>query len=257
MFYRVLRVLSISVVFVLVSSPAIAETYDLSPVYVDTVGHYQPLDLYPVAVAADDQLVYIVDLYHEEIRARNLDGTPAWSFPYLEQWPRDIEVDTAGNIYVAASQQCNIKKYSPSGELLLTVGEWGRQPGQFTLPLAFVLDDRGNIYVADRDTELSKFDPEGNLIWSTLGSGNPAAELIRPNGVAIDSDGNIYVADSNPKSIVVFDPDGNYLRTISPNGTGAGYSWKSPVDIAITADDSLIVLDRLQLLDHIGDDQVF
>ena len=254
-YQKLLRILSISSAFALITTTTFAAPYDLEPIHVNTVGHYEPLDLYPVAVAVDDQLVYILDLFHEEVRARSHDGAPVWSFPYIGTWPRDIEVDAAGNIYMPDANQQNIKKYSPTGELLLTIGEKGTAPGQFGRPLGIVLDQAGNIYVGDYTTGLSKFDSNGNLIWNNLDSGNTATELEYPMSIALDSGGNIYVADADQKKIVIFDPDGNYLRSIGPSGTG--YNWVSPVGIAITADDYIIILDRLQGQRHIGQNQIF
>ena len=234
---------------------AIAASYDLEPVYVSTIGHYDPLEFYPVAVAVDGEFVYLVDLLYKQVRGYTHDGTPAWSFPYLDQWPRDIEVDAAGNIYVADANQYNVKKYSRSGDLLLTIGGKGTQAGKFTRPLAITLDKQGDIYVADSATEISKFDGNGNLLWNNLGSGNPGGDLLRPNGIALDSDSNIYVADSNRHEILIFNPTGGYLRSIERSGLG--YKMESPVDVAVTSDDNLIVLDRRQAERNIGQDQVF
>ena len=236
-----------------VSSSGFADTYNLQPVYIDTIGHYAPLDYYPVAVTADSQLVYSVDLFYEEVRAYTHSGELVWSFPYLNTWPRDIEVDQEGNIYVPDANQQNIRKYSPSGELLLTIGSTGTQPGQFGRPMSIALDGAGNIYAADQDTEVSKFGPDGRLIWNNIGLNNPNADLSRPNGIALDSQGNIYVADSNNRDIIVFDPTGHYIRSIGP----APFNWYSPVDVAVTHDDYLLMLDRDQDLNDVGKDQIF
>ena len=51
-------------------------------------------------------------------------------------------------------------------------------------------------------------------------------------------DGNIYVLDQQQSEVPVFDPEGNYLHTLSREGEGPGES-RQPEDIVFFADNSL------------------
>ncbi len=48
--------------------------------------------------------------------------------------------------------------------------------------------------------------------------GGPGRRLQSPNGVAVDKDDNIYVSDSERGVILVYDPEGRYLRSIGNLG---------------------------------------
>ena len=229
-------------------------TYNLEPVYLESVGHYAPLDYYPVAVAVDQNYVYSLDLFKEEIQKLDSTGQVIDKFGVVDGWTRDIEVDAAGNTYTVDPDSGTIRKYSPDGTELLEIGGKGTQPGQFARLLSIVLDENGNIYAADPATELSAFDSEGNLLWNNMASVGADGDLVRPQGIARDSSGNIYVADSGRSQIVVFDASGNYLRALGP--TGDGWAIPSSVGVAIGAGDTIYVLARLQLETQVGQDQV-
>lgn len=69
-------------------------------------------------------------------------------------------------------------------------------------------------------------------VFSIYGWGSRPDQLLkRPHGVAVDTDKNIYVTDGSGK-IVVFDRDGNYLRSFGGFGKKPG-SLRGALGIAI------------------------
>lgn len=52
-------------------------------------------------------------------------------------------------------------------------------------------------------------------------AGDPG-ELFSPEDLAIADDGTLYVVESDPPSIKVYSPDGEYLRSIGRDGAGPG-----------------------------------
>lgn len=73
---------------------------------------------------------------------------------------------------------------------------------------------RGRIFVSDTvERYIRVFDiPQGR--YYTIGDQGGDGQLQKPLGLDIDAAGTLYVADATAKTIVVFDKDGKYLRTI-------------------------------------------
>lgn len=61
--------------------------------------------------------------------------------------------------------------------------------------------------------------------------GGPGRRLQSPSGVAVDGDDNIYVSDSMRGVVLVYDPDGKYVRTIG--NVGSEGLFEHPTGIAI------------------------
>jgi DNA-binding beta-propeller fold protein YncE len=63
--------------------------------------------------------------------------------------PRDVAVDSGGNVYVADDGNKNIRKITPAG-MVQTLRDAGNE-SSFVKPVAVAADDKGRIYVADED----------------------------------------------------------------------------------------------------------
>jgi hypothetical protein len=169
------------------------------------------------------------------------DGGPAASAELGNPW--GIALDLAGNLYIADSANCRIRKVDTSGIITTIAGNgthgFSGDGGPATsAELGYTrdvaLDSAGNIYIADEDyNRVRKVDRSGiittiagNGIHGFSGDGGPAtsAELKTPSRVAVDSRGNIYIDDENNACIRKVDAAG-IITTVAgggSNGLGDG-----------------------------------
>ena len=125
-----------------------------------------------------------------------------------------IAIDSAGNIYIAESENNRIRKITPGGTISTVAGTG--VPGysgdngpainaQLSMPMAVCVDPSGNLYVADAsNNRVRKISPTGVITTyagtggaGSLGDGGPAvnAQLNSPRRLALDAAGSLYIAD--------------------------------------------------------------
>ena len=64
-------------------------------------------------------------------------------------FPSDVAMDAAGNIYILDTGNTRIQKFGPDGAYLATIGRKGQGPGEFILPDGLDIDRDGNLVVGD------------------------------------------------------------------------------------------------------------
>ncbi len=137
-----------------------------------------------------------------------------------------------------------IFKFSPSGQLLLTLGTPGgaRDSGYFFQPNDILVAPNGTIFVAEGHSSapgsvarLYKFSKDGTLIksWGTFGNGPD--DFDQPHALAMDSQGRLFVGDRGNNRIKILDQDGKLLDT--------WYQFSRPSGIYIDANDRIYVAD--------------
>lgn len=154
--------------------------------------------------------------------AGSLDGSGAKARFF---YPGGIATDSAGNFYVADTNNGTVRKITPTGVVSTLAGTarvFGYTDGigaaaSFDRPRGIATDSAGNVYVADAGNNIiRKITPTGTVstLAGTAGvEGHAdgigvAASFNQPWGIATDSTGNVYVADT-----------GNHaIRKISPAG---------------------------------------
>jgi hypothetical protein len=103
--------------------------------------------------------------------------------------PTKAAIAENGDIFVSDGYgNARIHRFTADGELKLSWGEPGREPGQFMVPHSlWVADDR--VFVADRENDrVQIFTVDGELleIWD---------HLQRPTDIFIDREGLVYVTE--------------------------------------------------------------
>ena len=224
---------------------------------------YYPRD-FAIDVAGN---LYVADKGNNRIRkitpqgeVSTLAGGEKWGFADGQgsaarfNWPNDIAIDAAGNLYVADERNNRIRKITPEREVSTLAGSdsiGGRGidnsgfvdgPGKsarFYQPLGIAIDAAGNLYVADSgNNRIRKVTPAGEV--STLAGGGPtgvknltdepnsfadgqgdAARFNFPVGITIDAVGNLYVVDTGNHRIRKVTPDGK-VSTLA-GGIGRGF----------------------------------
>jgi DNA-binding beta-propeller fold protein YncE len=127
-----------------------------------------------------------------------------------------IIIGPDGLVYATDDGTSTITKWTPQGELLMTIGtpnepspRWSGLP--FSRPTQAAVSHRtGHIYISDgyANARIHKYTPDGTLVKSWGEPGIDPGQFMIPHNIAIDSDDNIFVADREAHRVQVFDSEG-------------------------------------------------
>ena len=162
--------------------------------------------------------------------------------------PNGVYVDASGNVFIADTENCMIRKVDASTNLIRRVAGavsggnpscgYSGDGGQATLaqlnkPRSVYVDTNDNIYIADDDNHrIRKVAPDGiittiagNGVGGYGGDGGPAtsALLYNPKGVWVDEEGNVLIADTENNRLRKIGVSPEDIATVAGDGS-AGYS---------------------------------
>jgi hypothetical protein len=154
--------------------------------------------------------------------------------------PSGVGVDHHNNIYIADSHYHQVLVYSPTGQLIQTMGgDTGTAPhvGRFGYIADIALDSKGNIYIAEaqQHERITKMASNGTILAEWGRRGELPGEFQRIRAIFIDAHDRLFVADACNHRIQVFDDQGRHLQTI-----GAGL-LDYPFDVVTTSDGTILV----------------
>jgi len=162
--------------------------------------------------------IYVADLGNNRVRRIAADGTivtiagssqggpvgdggPATGAELLA--PRNVTLDTAGNLYISEFVGQRVRKVTPGGQISTVAGTGKAGLGgdggpataaQLAYPAGLAVDGHGTLYIADSQNRRIRQILPGGAISTVLG-GTPATALSTPTAIAVDTAGAIYVAD--------------------------------------------------------------
>ncbi len=159
-----------------------------------------------------------------------------------------MAIDSDNRIFVVDRDAHQIVIFSPTGEVIGSLGDRGR-PGQpFSHPSSVAFGPDGSIYVADGYAahKVHKFSKDGSRLaeWGTRGAG--LGQFSTPHGIWVLSDGRVLVADRENDRVQVFSSDGRSLGEW-PFLYRAMDIWADEKNVYVTDQ-----VPRLTMFDHDG-----
>ena len=164
--------------------------------------------------------------------------------------PVAIALDASGNIYIAEQHAARVRKITVSTGIITTVAGTGTAgffgdgsaatAAEISSPSGVVIDNSGNIYIADGgNNRIRKVTVSTGIITTVAGTGTAgalgdwglatAAEVNQPYGLSMDASGNIYIADLGNSKIRKINVSTGIISTVAGNGTG-GYNSDGIID---------------------------
>ncbi len=165
--------------------------------------------------------------------------------------PRDILVDSVGNLYIADTDNSRIRVIDAKTKKITTIVGTS-SPGyngdgipakmaQISHPTGIFLDADGSLFIADTDNNrVRKVDATTGLISTIAGTGvsfgangdgglATMAVVGFPSSITVDEQGNVFIAERGNNRIRRIDKLSGIITTVAGNG-------KSSTDIIFNAD---------------------
>jgi peptidylamidoglycolate lyase len=165
--------------------------------------------------------------------------------------PTDVAVTTDGSFYVSDGYgNSRVIKFSREGKYLFQWGKKGNKECEFNIPHGIDLDEKANVYVADRENNrVQVFDSSGKFLaqWTNDDFGNICSitfDKIKKNFVAIDDATSWFKIKHNGSDVILFDSSGHLLNRFGRSGSYDGpRSWYH--DVAVDKEENIYVGDIL------------
>ncbi len=187
-------------------------------------------DVAGVAVDSRDR-VYLITRGDSRVIVYDRDGRflHAWGEDLFSPRTHGITIGPDDSVYCTDDGQHTVRKFTPEGQLLLTLGTTGvpSDTGYDGKSLASIthggppfnrvtnvaVGESGDLYVSDGygNARVHQFSATGELIRSWGEPGRGPGQFNLPHGIAVASDGRVLVADRENDRIQVFSPAGEYL----------------------------------------------
>ena len=200
------------------------------------LGYNGPAGLYAYGMAYDatTNTVLVGDYWNSRWQRYSTTGTRLGIFGKRTTrgiaggicFPYDIDVDTAagtgrGDVYVADQDCSRVVVYDTAGTYKSTIGQGGTQgygtgcgAGAMLIPTHVLVNpNNGLVYVSDpRCRQVYVYNKAGvfQFEFDMAAAGGSATKV--PRGLDVGADGLIYVAEQSDHRILVFNPDGSYVR---------------------------------------------
>jgi cysteine-rich repeat protein len=184
--------------------------------------------------------------------------------------PSAVAADGLGNVYIADTYNCRIRRVDGNGIIATVAGNGyagfsgdgsAAVSAQVNYPFGVAVDTRARLYIADSENHrIRRLDSNG-VITTVAGTGvsgyggdggaATSAMLSNPTGLAVDAQGNMFIVDKNNHRIRKVSTNG-LITTVA--GTGVpGYSGDGgaatsarlafPAGVAIDAGGNLFIAD--------------
>ena len=237
----------------------------------------------PFAIAIDTaENVFVADTYNHTIRkvtsagvvttlagsAGDIGSANGTGSAARFNFPFGIAIDTAGNLFVADTENSTIRKVTSAGVVTTLAGSAGASgsadgtgsAARFDDPTGVYADTAGNVFVADTGNHTIRKVTSAGVVTTLAGTPDvtgsadgtgSAARFFNPHGIAESTAGNLFVVDTSNHTIrkvtsagVVTTLAGSAGNIGSADGTGSAARFNFPFGIAIDTAGNVFVTDR-------------
>lgn len=187
------------------SSPLFASGFQYTAAIDETLGSVSLIPTgigFMTAIAVDGNgLLYGAGF--QNVTRREVDGTISVVMdstgdgvhPFASFSAGGLVFDSAGNLFVASSDNDRVFRISTSGEISLVLDGSGDGTGNILdYPIDMAVDPSGYLFVAGRSSDnVFRVSPTGAITEIASSDGDRGPPILKPVGMAVTSDGTLYV----------------------------------------------------------------
>jgi hypothetical protein len=142
----------------------------------------------------------------------------------LFNYPHGLHVAYDNSIWTADAGNHVVRKFSPEGKLLMTIGTQGVEgagtekddPNVLRQPTDVIVSPAGIVFVTEGHSKnglsrVSKFSPDGKLIKRMGSLGSAHNQVADPHCICMDNAGRLWIGDRSNNRMIVWDQEGNYI----------------------------------------------
>ena len=210
-------------------------TYELVDGWAKCPEEFSFFDVCGLSIDSQDR-VYVLSRSAHPVMVFNREGNllTSWGERFFKR-AHGICVGPDGSVYCTDDKDHTVRKFTPEGKLLLTLGskdqpsdtgyvqEWfdffwslttiKRGGPPFNRPTGIALSSSGEIYVSDGygNARVHKLTPDGTLLFSWGEPGNALGQFRLPHSIWVDKQERVWVVDRENNRIQIFNAQGEFL----------------------------------------------